>query len=111
MEIFNKISDNSLIITPSGRLDSNTSPDLEKFLTENTDGDFSKIIIDMVKLDYISSAGLRVILNISKLQKSKGESLILCSMQDHIREIFDISGFDLFVDIKKNLPEALKQQV
>lgn len=109
MKISQTISNKTLIVTPSGRLDSSTSPDLEVFFNEQEESEYSTIVIDMVELEYISSAGLRVVLNLSKLQKSKGESFILCSLQDHIREIFEISGFDLFVDIKKSLEEAITQ--
>ena len=107
MDISQSISNKTLIVTPTGRLDSNTSPDLENFFNDHADEDFSGIIVDMVELDYISSAGLRVILNISKLLKSKGDNFVICNLQDHIHEIFEISGFDLFVDITKSLQEAL----
>lgn len=109
MNLSQSIKNDLLIVTPIGRLDSNTSPDLEKFFNEQHEVNLLGIILDMTQLDYISSAGLRVILNLSKRQKRNDKQFILCHLQDHIKEVFEISGFDLFVEIRPSLDEALNQ--
>jgi anti-anti-sigma factor len=107
MKISKTIENNSLVIDVSGRLDSYTSPELAQFFENQLERSHRSVILDMANLDYISSAGLRLILNTSKLLKSKNETFALCRMQDHIREIFEISGFDTFLKIYPSLKEAL----
>lgn len=107
MNIQKTVKNNLNVIAVSGRLDSNTSPDLETFIGSLEDTSCSGIILDMTELDYISSAGLRVILNTSKSLKRNAKSFSLCKVQDHIREVFEISGFDMFIDIHPSLQIAL----
>jgi anti-sigma B factor antagonist len=109
MNISKKTENNYLVITLSGRLDSHTSPELAKSLEEHVEIDEKGIIFDMIDLDYISSAGLRLILNTSKFLKGKNKSFVLCQMQDHILEIFEISGFDTFLNICPSVNEALNK--
>lgn len=67
------------------------------------------MVIDFQDLDYISSAGLRVILKTTKDLKRVDGKIILYSMQDYVREVFEISGFDTFLPIVPTLDEALKK--
>ena len=67
------------------------------------------MIVDFGDLDYISSAGLRVILKATKdLKRSEG-NFILCSMKDYVKEVFEISGFDTFLPIVSSMDEALQK--
>jgi anti-anti-sigma factor len=59
----------------------------------------SHLLLDFEALDYISSAGLRVVLNITKIFDQSPWKFAACSMQDHVREVFEISGFDGFITI------------
>lgn len=81
------------LLSLEGRLDSNTSGALEQQLTATMDSGSQQLIIDFDQLAYISSAGLRVLLMAAKRLKSEGGHLVLCGMADHIREVFEISGF------------------
>lgn len=92
-----------------GRLDSNTSPDFEKEITEVIDNGGQNIVIDFETLDYISSAGLRVILKTAKTLKQSAGKLVLCSMKDYVREVFEISGFDSILPIVATKEDALKR--
>ena len=74
MKINKQQNDNELTISLEGRLDTNTSPDLEKELT-SLDG-ITKLIFDLKGLEYISSAGLRIILSLQKAMFSKGNLII-----------------------------------
>lgn len=91
-----------------GRLDANTSGELESVLIPMIDEGEKKIILDFSALDYISSAGLRLLLLAAKkLRNNKGE-IILCSMKDFIKEIFEISGFTPIFTIVDSKEDALK---
>ena len=107
MDIFEEKKDQISIFKLSGRLDSNTSPNLEEKLTGAMQAGSKYMIIDFEKLDYISSAGLRIILKTTKdLRRSEGD-LVLCSMQDYVKEVFEIAGFDSFLPIVPNMQDAL----
>jgi len=93
----------------SGRLDSNTSPGFEEKILEAVETGSHKMIIDFEDLEYISSAGLRVLNKTTKQLKHSEGRLILCSMQDYVREVFEIAGFDSFLPIVTTLDEALAE--
>ena len=106
MHISGSAKKDILIVTVSGKLDSSTAPELAEYFDKQVEEGFHTVILDMKKLDYISSAGLRLILNTSKLLKSRNQLFTLCRMQDHIREVFEISGFDTFVTISSSLQDT-----
>ena len=95
------------IIDLKGNLDTNTSPDLEKQLSELMDGEIKKILINLEKVDYISSAGLRVFLATAKQLKITSGELRLCNLNETVQEIFDMSGFSTILNVSKTEPEAL----
>ena len=107
MDIIETRHDQTNIYKLNGRLDSNTSPTLEKKLTDAMQDGTTSMVIDFENLDYISSAGLRIILKTTKdLKKSEG-NIILCAMQDYVKEVFEIAGFDTFLPIVPTMDEAL----
>ena len=114
MEIIETKQNGFLIFKLKGRLDSKTSPDFEKKIFEAIESGSNSIIVDFEDLDYISSAGLRVVLKATKnLKRSEGR-FVLCSMkdyvkEDYVKEVFEISGFDTFLPIVPTLDEALNQ--
>jgi anti-sigma B factor antagonist len=65
------------------------------------------MIIDFKNLDYISSAGLRVILKATKALKREDGKIMLCDMQDYVKEVFEISGFDSLLPIVGSMGDAL----
>lgn len=89
----------TVIIRPIGRLDSTTSPEFEKNLDEYLKPPVCHLLLDFDDLDYISSAGLRVVLNAAKVFREAQWRFAACNMQDHVREVFEISGFDSFITI------------
>ncbi|MBW2066509.1 MAG: STAS domain-containing protein [Deltaproteobacteria bacterium] len=107
MDITQKKESDVSIFLLKGRLDSNTSPNLEQKIVESINGGAKKIIIDFQGLDYISSAGLRVINKTLKQLRQKQGKLVLSSMQDYVREVFEIAGFDSFIPIVSSTDEAL----
>ena len=71
------------------------------------DAGTSRILIDFEALEYISSAGLRVLLATAKKLKSAGGDLKICSLNDTVQEVFDISGFSSILTVSANPEEAL----
>jgi anti-sigma B factor antagonist len=92
-----------------GRLDSNTSQAFEKRLFDAMSDGAKNVIIDFKDLDYISSAGLRVILKATKALKREDGKILLCAMQDYVKEVFEIAGFDSFLPIVPTLDDARKR--
>ena len=91
----------------NGRLDSNTSQGFEKKLFQAISDGSKTMVVDFKDLDYISSAGLRVILKATKAIKREDGRIMLCSMQDYAKEVFEIAGFDSFLPIVATMDDAL----
>ncbi len=84
----------------TGRLDGASSPIHEKALKELLVGDISSVDIDLSELDYVSSAGLRVLLVAAKAAKAKGGKVTLLSPKPSTVEVLKISGFDKIIPIR-----------
>ncbi len=98
MKIDTKKDGNSLLINLEGRLDTNTFQDLEKEIAD-LDG-IKKITFDFEKLDYISSAGLRVLLTCQKKMNNISGTMIIKNVKEEIQEVFDMTGFSDILTIK-----------
>jgi anti-sigma B factor antagonist len=107
VKIIETKQDNISIFKLNGRLDSNTSPEFENKIFEAIQSGSRSMIIDFKALDYISSAGLRVILKAAKELKRSGGRILLCSMESYIKEVFEVAGFDSFIPIVSTLDEAV----
>lgn len=101
MQITTNISNQNLIISLSGRLDTITSPQLEEEINRNSFDEIETVTLNMRELEYISSAGLRVILMLYKKLTSVGGKLRLVNVNDMIMEIFTMTGMDSFLEIDK----------
>lgn len=95
------------IVMPNGRLDTNTSPEAESLITDAIESGETKIVVDFSKTDYISSAGLRVILKTAKLLKPKDGAVALCNANEQIQEVLEISGFLGMIKAYATLDEAI----
>ena len=92
MEIQKKQEGTKLTLAPIGRIDTITSPELEAAVV--TDG-VDELVFDLTKVDYISSAGLRVLLASQK--KMSGKKMLILGACPAVKEVFDITGFsDIF---------------
>lgn len=96
-----------LIVSPGGRLDSSSSPELERLLTEQLETGCQRLVLDFSRLDYISSAGLRVVLLAGKKLRASQGRMVLVSLQDMVREVFDMSGFLTLFAVADTLDEGL----
>ncbi len=108
MEVTETEKDGIYVLGLKGRLDSNTSDDFEKKLLGLIVAGQTRLVLDFKDLDYISSAGLRVLLKAAKELKRNNGRLAFCSLKDYIREIFELSGFVSFFPIHPTLEESLK---
>ena len=89
---------NKLVLAPEGRVDTITAPELEKVIKENLDG-VTSLVFDLTDLEYISSAGLRVLLAAQKIMNGQGEMKV-CHANETILEIFDVTGFSDILTIE-----------
>ncbi|KAB0614663.1 STAS domain-containing protein [Castellaniella defragrans] len=86
-------SGSALIFQPEGQVNSANAAAFEADLMTQVDKGEHRIVLDLARLDYISSAGLRVVLLLAKKLKQAGGALVLCDIQPNVREVFEISGF------------------
>ena len=91
MKIERQLSGDTLTLSLEGRLDTMTSPELEKELNSSLDSAQS-LILDFSKLDYISSAGLRVLLYAHKAMSGKG-GMKVTNVNEIVQEVFEVTGF------------------
>jgi anti-sigma B factor antagonist len=93
MHISEQFNEAVLVLGLQGRLDTNTSEPFEQRMMAIIDAGNKRVVVDLTDLDYISSAGLRVLLMGAKRLKNEEGRLALCGLKDHIREVFEVSGF------------------
>lgn len=97
MKINKKAEGDKLTVSLEGRLDTTTAPELEGELKGTLEG-VKELIIDLKGIEYISSAGLRVLLSAHKSMSAAGGSMVIKGANEEIMEIFDVTGF---IDILK----------
>ncbi|MDR0984608.1 MAG: STAS domain-containing protein [Ruminococcus sp.] len=91
---------NKYTLTLQGRLDTTTAPELQAMLIPALDdAGISVVELDFAELEYISSAGLRVLLLGQKTAKKKDKSQIILNVRDEITEIFEMTGFSEFLSL------------
>lgn len=93
MDITTRTQNDVTIVAFRGSLDSKTSPQAQQALDGILAGGSRKLLVDFAALDYISSAGLRVLLATAKRLSGAGSTLRLFGLNDTVREVFEISGF------------------
>lgn len=94
-----KITNNeNLTLKLVGRLDTTTAPILEAELSQSLDG-IKNLTLDFENLEYISSAGLRILLAAQKQMNNQGE-MVLCNVNSDVSEVFEITGFSDFLNIQ-----------
>ncbi len=99
MKITKTQNGNSLYLALEGRLDTNPAPELEASIKGSVDG-VEELTIDMEALDYLSSAGLRVLLGAQKIMNKQG-SMRVTHVNDTIMDIFEVTGFADILTIEK----------
>lgn len=98
MNISKKIENNVMTVSVAGRLDTTTAPQFEAELKDSFT-DVTDLIMDFSNLEYISSAGLRVILSAQKIMNKQGR-MIIKNVNEDIMEVFEVTGFSDILTIE-----------
>ncbi len=99
MTIEKKVNGNALEIALEGRLDTMTAPELEAELNQSLDS-VDSLTLDFSKLEYISSAGLRVLLSAHKVMSAKG-GMKVTNVNEIVQEVFEVTGFADILNIER----------
>ncbi len=107
MEISSDRENGALLLKTEGRVDGSTAALFQDGIKSSITPDDDKVILDLEQLDYISSAGLRIILLIAKDLKQQNSQFAICSLSDSVMEIFTMSGFNQIIKIHDSPAAAL----
>lgn len=107
MEITQEKKDNINVVKIQGRLDASTAGQLEEALSEFNEEERARVLVDCEGLDYISSAGLRVLLASAKELKKQSGKISLSALNPNVKQVFEISGFTSIFPIYDSTDEAL----
>ena len=107
MELSGERDGDVLVLTPGGRIDGSNSADFQSAVMERIDEGSESILLDFSGISYISSAGLRAVLILAKKLNQVDGRFALCSMQQSVRSVFEVSGFVKIIDVHPGRDEAL----
>ena len=99
--------DKGIILCPAGRVDGSNAGKLENAIRAQLEAGHAVLVFDFTGLNYISSAGLRVLLVAARDTQSRGGKAIFCGLSKQIAEVFAISGFDKILAVHSSRDEAL----
>ncbi|MDE7205684.1 MAG: STAS domain-containing protein [Lachnospiraceae bacterium] len=99
MDITKEIAEHEMTIRLRGRLETATAPKLEE-VVENELDDIMTLTIGMENVEYVSSAGLRILLGAEKKMKAKGGKMVVEHVPDAVMDVFKITGFDKILTLQ-----------
>jgi anti-sigma B factor antagonist len=108
MEITQKEEKGVISISIKGRLDADSAPEAEKVVKEALAGPTNRVLFNLGDLEYLSSAGLRVLLSATKEMRRRDGKIVLCSLNEFVKEIFEVSGFQSLIPIAESVEAGLK---
>jgi anti-sigma B factor antagonist len=109
MRISHEEKDGIVCLKISGRLDGETAPEVEIRVKDFLKQGRLRLLFDLSTMDYISSAGLRVVLmTVKELQRQSGK-MVLCALTPYVKEVFDVSNFSTIVPITETVEAGLKK--
>jgi anti-anti-sigma factor len=97
----------ALVIKPGKRLDTTTSPEIDRELTARIEAGEVKVVFDFSETDYVSSAGLRVMMKAAKTAARLGGGVGLCNANAHVREVLELCGFMSLFKVGKNIDKTI----
>ncbi len=97
----------ALVIAPEGRVDSVSSSELEKLVVSRIEAGEKRLVLDLSGVEYISSAGLRVLLMAAKRLKEPPAGLVLCGMGPSVRTVLELAGFLPLFAVEPRREQAL----
>lgn len=98
-----------LVVHIKGRLDAVSSPATEKKLFDSITGGQTKLLLDFSDVVYLSSAGMRMLLSLTKKLKTLSGKLIVCSITTNVMDVLKMSGFDHVLELAKTEEDALRR--
>jgi anti-anti-sigma factor len=107
MKIHEETQGGATVIAPHGRVDSSSAPELETHLLGGLGAGKTQLVVDFASVEYISSAGLRVLLMLAKKLQSTGGRLVLCTMPESVRLVFELAGFLPIFEIEETREAAV----
>lgn len=107
MEVTSERRGTAVLVNTSGRVDGSNASEFQDALDSNIGAEDSAVILDLGGLDYISSAGLRIILLTAKNLRQREVAFSICSLSSSVHELFIISGFDQIIAIHNSADAAL----
>lgn len=102
-----KLEDGFVVLEPVGRLESKTSPELDRKVVALLGAGERRFVVDLASTEYVSSAGLRVLLMLGKKVSGGAGRLVLCGLNPQVREVFDVAGLGALFVIRSSRAEAL----
>jgi anti-anti-sigma factor len=107
MELVEEVHGRVVVVTARGRLDGSTSPAFGARLETLAAKTQPRLVVDCSGIDFVSSAGLRVVLVVLKRVKAANGKLALCEVQASVKEVLDITGFTGMLDVHSGRAEAM----
>ena len=108
MEISQKEENGIVSIAIKGRLDADSSLEAEKVVKEALGGDANRLLFNLGELEYLSSAGLRVLLSAAKEMRRRDGKIVLCALNEFVKEIFEVSGFQSLIPITESVESGIE---
>ncbi|HNW94360.1 MAG TPA: STAS domain-containing protein [bacterium] len=108
MELKKSTQGSATVVAVTGRLDASTSTEMEKFVVGLIDAGERKLVLDFTGLEYTSSAGLRVLLVVTKKMKALQGKFLLAALNERIREVVEIAGFTAILQIHPTVEAAVQ---
>ena len=108
MDISEDRKADAVILALSGKLDATTAKTFEDRILGVINSGTQRLVVDLSQLDYVSSSGLRVFILAAKRLQTVDGKIVLCSLKDHVRQVFDLAGFSSMLSIYASRDEAMK---
>ena len=107
IDLYPEYNESVLVLNPMGRIDGTNAKEFEEALLGRIDAGDTQVLMNFEGINYISSAGLRVLLMAAKRTSEAKGQLALCAVQPHIQEVFTVSGFAQIIAIHEDSGAAL----
>jgi anti-anti-sigma factor len=108
MEITQKEENGIVSIAIKGRLDADSSTEAEKVVKDALGGEMNRLLFNLGGLEYLSSAGLRVLLTAAKEMRRREGKIVLCALNEFVKEIFEVSGFQSLIPIADSVESGIE---
>ena len=106
LDLHSEIDDDVLVLNPTGRIDGATAKAYEEALLDQISSGHSKILMNCEAVEYVSSAGLRVLLMAFRRAGDAAGKLVLCAVKEHVHDVFKHSGFAEIIPIHEDRETA-----